>query len=192
MEQESLQWVIMGSGERRFERALNQAALRYPGKIAVRVRFNEQLSHRIEAGADMFLMPSRFEPCGLNQMYSLRYGTPPIVHGTGGLADTVVNAIEEAIARREATGFVFDTPIPEALAAAVRRALALYREPGLWRQLAVTGMRQDFSWERSASRYLDLYGQALRRLHTHFNGGAAFYYPVPWEYPWGRWVRWVD
>jgi starch synthase len=100
-------------------------------------------------------------------MYSLRYGTPPIVHGTGGLADTVVDATEEVIARGEATGFVFDTPTPEALAAAVRRALALYREPDLWRQLAVTGMRQDFSWERSASRYLDLYGQALRRLHTH-------------------------
>jgi starch synthase len=162
MEQETLQWVVLGSGERRFEQALHQAARRYPERIAVHIGYHEALAHRVEAGVDLFLMPSRFEPCGLNQMYSLRYGTLPIVHRTGGLADTVVDATEEAMARGVATGFVFDAPTPPALSEAVTRALRLYRRPELWRRLQVTGMRQDFSWESSASHYLDLYRQALQ------------------------------
>jgi starch synthase len=108
------------------------------------------------------VMPSRFEPCGLNQIYSLRYGTPPVVHRTGGLANTVVDASPDALKAGVATGFVFDEPTPAALAGAIHRALACYRQPRLWKSLQFRGMQQDFSWRRSAQQYLDLYRQAIR------------------------------
>jgi starch synthase len=108
-------------------------------------------------------MPSRFEPCGLNQLYSLRYGTVPVVHRTGGLADTVVDATAESLAAGSATGFVFDRPDAEALWSAIARALALWHQPGRgWERLAITGMRQDFSWATSARRYEELYEVAIR------------------------------
>jgi starch synthase len=110
-------------------------------------------------------MPSRFEPCGLNQLFSLRYGTVPVVHRTGGLADTVVDATDETIAAKSATGFVFDEPSSESLWGAIERALAHWRQPGKgWQQLAVTGMQQDYSWSASARRYVELYEVARR--HT--------------------------
>ena len=129
------------------------------------IGYDEGLSHRIEAAADLFLMPSRFEPCGLNQLYSLRYGTPPVVHRVGGLADTVVDANEENLAAGTATGFVFDAPAPAELTAAVERGLALYRKEESWRRLVRTAMAQDFGWARSAARYLELYRRVaeLRR-----------------------------
>ena len=123
--------------------------------------YNEGLAHRIEAGADCFLMPSRFEPCGLNQIYSLRYGTVPIVRRTGGLADTVVDLTPSTLRDHSATGFVFEDASPQALLNACERAVALYHKGASWAALATTGMRQDFSWQTSAAHYVDLYREAM-------------------------------
>jgi len=156
------QLALIGSGEKRFEQALYQFAHAYPNNISVFIGYNEPKAHRVEAGADMFLMPSRFEPCGLNQIYSLRYGTVPIVRHTGGLADTVIDATDENIASGSATGFVFEHPIADGLWWATERALRLYREhPDQWKQLITTGMKQDFSWKKSAQAYIDVYREAL-------------------------------
>lgn len=157
-----LQLVVLGSGETGYEESLRKQALRYPHRLAVRIGYDEGLAHRIEAGADMFLMPSRFEPCGLNQLYSLRYGTVPIVRHVGGLADTVVDATEENIKSGKATGIVFQDARAAALLGAVDRALQLRRDAARWKRIMLTGMRQDFSWDRSAAEYLQLY-ERLRR-----------------------------
>lgn len=153
------QLAVLGQGESRFEQALSALATAQRGAIAVRLGFDEGLAHRIEAGADLFLMPSRFEPCGLNQLYSMRYGTPPVVRRTGGLADSVRDP-DEAPAG-EATGFVFDAPEPAALLGAIRRALAAWRDPETWRRLQTNGMRADFSWDASARAYLEVYRRAI-------------------------------
>jgi starch synthase len=142
------QIAVLGSGDRDHERALRGLAARSPGRIAVQIGFDEELAHLIEAGADLFLMPSRYEPCGLNQLYSQRYGTPPVVRATGGLADTVTDGV---------TGFVFDEARSGALVEAVRRGLSAYREPGRWRDIQRAGMSRDFSWNAAARRYADLY-----------------------------------
>ena len=144
------QLAVLGRGERELEGVLAAAAARHPGRIALAIGFNEELAHLIEAGADLFVMPSRFEPCGLNQMYSQRYGTPPVVRATGGLADTVAD---------NETGFLFERAESSALAAAVRRALAARRDPGRWREIQRAGMRRDFSWRAAARRYADLYSR---------------------------------
>lgn len=157
-----LQLVVLGSGDRALEQRLQAAARTYPDRIAAQFGYSEELAHQIEAGADIFVMPSRFEPCGLNQIYSLRYGTVPVVHRTGGLANTVVDASLEALRAGVASGFVFDEPSPVALAEALTRALACYRSPRLWKQLTFHGMQQDFSWRRSAQQYLNLYRQAAQ------------------------------
>jgi starch synthase len=148
------QLALLGKGESAHEDALRALAARHPGRIAVEVRFSEDLAHAIEAGADLFLMPSRFEPCGLNQMYSQRYGTPPVARATGGLVDTIVDGV---------TGFLFEGAEPAALAAAVRRALAAYRDPVRWRRIQRAGMQCDFSWSAAARRYADLYARLARR-----------------------------
>ncbi|NWG86664.1 MAG: glycogen synthase GlgA [Hydrogenophilaceae bacterium] len=155
--EQGAQLVFLGSGEATLEFALHGLAARHPGQVATVIGYDEGLAHRIEAGADLFLMPSRFEPCGLNQMYSQRYGTPPIVHATGGLKDTVIDATPEALASGQATGFVFMESSAVALQAAVARALGLYRDAGAWKQLQVAGMKRDFSWEHSAQQYAELY-----------------------------------
>ncbi|MCX8048949.1 MAG: glycogen synthase GlgA [Methylohalobius sp.] len=155
------QFVFLGSGERDFEQGLLYWARRYPGQVAVHLGYDEALAHLVEAGADLFLMPSRFEPCGLNQMYSQRYGTVPIVHRTGGLADTVVDATPDRLANRAATGVSFEHPSVGALLEAVKRAWLLYSQPSLWHSLQQTGMLRDFSWRRSAAEYCWLYQQAL-------------------------------
>ncbi len=155
-----LQLAVVGSGDPAFEQALQEAAERHPHKMSLRLGYDEGLAHRVEAGADAFLMPSRFEPCGLNQLYSLRYGTPPIVHAVGGLADTVVDASPEALKEKRATGFCFYYASPEVLFHSVERALALYEKPALWEQLARTGMAQVFDWRSSARQYLQLYEEA--------------------------------
>ena len=147
------QIAALGKGEREQENALRALAARHPGRIAVRVGFDEDLAHTIEAGADVFLMPSRFEPCGLNQMYSQRYGTPPVARATGGLIDTVQDG---------ATGFLFERAERAELVAAVRRALTAYRDPARWIRIQRAGMLRDFSWAAPARRYADLY----RRLAT--------------------------
>jgi starch synthase len=140
-----------------YEQKLAQLAKRHPERVFVEIGYDEPLAHLIEAGADLFLMPSRFEPCGLNQMYSLRYGTPPVVYKTGGLADTVNDASEAALADASATGFVFDTPDVAAFLFAIHRALALFRQPSQWRRLQQSGMTQSFDWSESAGHYLSLY-----------------------------------
>jgi len=144
------QLAVLGQGERSLEGALAAAAARHPGRIALATGFDEELAHLIEGGADIFLMPSRFEPCGLNQMYSQRYGTPPVARATGGLVDTIVDG---------ETGFLFDRAEPAALAAAVRRAIAVWREPARWREVQRAGMGRDFSWRAAARQYAQLYSR---------------------------------
>lgn len=154
---EDVQLVVLGSGDKALAEALKGLAGDNPGRIGVYIGYDEALAHRIIAGADIFLMPSRYEPCGLNQMYSLRYGTIPIVRSTGGLADTVVDTTPETLQAGSATGFTFKEPTPAALASAIRRALFCYLDPKTWSQIQSTGMAQDFSWERSARAYADVY-----------------------------------
>ncbi|OGA54636.1 MAG: starch synthase [Betaproteobacteria bacterium RIFCSPLOWO2_12_FULL_63_13] len=151
------QLVVLGKGDRDYETRLLALAARHRDRVAVMVGFNEELAHLIEAGADMFLMPSRYEPCGMNQMYSLHYGTIPVVRATGGLVDSVVNCKPETLSSGTANGFVFDVASTEALLGAVSRALEGYRNPGIWRALQVAGMRRDFNWDASARRYLAIY-----------------------------------
>jgi len=157
------QVVILGTGEPAFEEAFRAASARFPQQLRAIIGFDEGLAHRIEAGADIFLMPSRFEPSGLNQLYSLRYGTPPVVRRTGGLADSIVDAMPENLHLGRANGFVFDDYTPEALVEAIERAVAAYRDPGVWWPLQQVGMRADFSWDSVAGRYLDLYEATVRR-----------------------------
>jgi starch synthase len=157
-----VQLVFMGNGEQRFGGALQEAARKNPGRVAVHVGYTEELAHRVEAGADMFLMPSRFEPCGLTQLYSMRYGTIPIVTRTGGLADTVIDACEANVASGRANGFVFDEATQPKLLDAVDRAVGCFAgSPDTWRRIATTGMAQEYSWTRSAGRYRDLYRGAV-------------------------------
>ena len=150
----AVQFVALGSGDARYEELLVDLAGQFPGQVEVRIGFDEPLAHRIEAGADVFLMPSRFEPCGLNQLYSLRYGTVPVVHATGGLDDTVV----EFDAREGlGTGFKFTPYTEEAFLAALRRAIDTRRDAATWQRLVTNGMSQDFSWQRAAREYARLY-----------------------------------
>ena len=166
------QLVVLGSGDSKLETAIEKAVLAHPRNIGARLGYDEALAHHIEAGADMFLMPSRFEPCGLNQIYSQRYGTVPIVRHTGGLADTVTDTTPETLEARTATGFSFAQPTAVALGATVRRALGCYREPETWQQIVCTGMKQDFSWKRSAELYLELYTAILARRATETRTGT--------------------
>jgi starch synthase len=158
-----LQLVILGAGEPDMERTLKTAMRRYPEKLSVRINFDEPLAHRIEAGADLFLMPSRYEPCGLNQMYSLRYGTVPIVRKTGGLADTVIDATPSQLEAGTANGFVFGPANWHALLTTVRLALKTYRDKNLWYRMMRAGMAADFSWDRSAKEYEKLYHLAVEK-----------------------------
>jgi starch synthase len=152
-------FVVIGAGEQPLEQQLRDLVARYPGRVFSHVGYSEQLAHLLEGGCDMFAMPSRYEPCGLNQMYSLRYGAPPVVRNTGGLADTVIDADPDNLARGTANGFVFDEATPAALQAALHRAFELFQRPKQWMRLIKTGMRTDFSWQQSAARYLELYQQ---------------------------------
>jgi starch synthase len=152
------QMVILGEGDREYHDQLKAFYERHRGRVGLYLGFHEGLAHVIEAGADLFLMPSRYEPCGLNQLYSLKYGTPPVVRATGGLADTVVNATEENIAQGTATGFSFYDYTADALYQTVKWALTLYRQrPHHFRQIMLMAMRQDWSWNRSAREYVALY-----------------------------------
>jgi starch synthase len=148
------QLAVLGTGSREYEAALRSLAARHPGRIGVAIGFDEALAHLIEAGSDLFLMPSRFEPCGLNQMYSLRYGTPPVARATGGLADTIAHG---------ETGFLFERAEGAALAEAVRDAVAAWRDTPRWRTMQRAGMARDFSWSGPARRYADLYSGLVSR-----------------------------
>ena len=159
--QRPVQLVILGTGQKKFETALKQLAVQYPEKLQVHIGYSESLSHLIEAGADVFLMPSRFEPCGLNQLYSLRYGTPPVVRHTGGLADSITHTNETTLQQKTANGFVFEKASTVDLLKTIDRALYYYAQPAIWKQIVKTGMRTDFSWQQSANAYLTLYREAL-------------------------------
>jgi len=155
--------AVLGSGDEGLEGALLSAAARHRGRMGIVIGYDEPLSHLMQAGADAILIPSRFEPCGLTQLYGLRYGCVPVVARTGGLADTVIDANEAALSAGVATGFQF-TPIDAAgLRQAIRRALAAWHQPGAWARLQSQGMKADVSWERSAKLYADLYSSLLAK-----------------------------
>ncbi|QZH76020.1 MAG: glycogen synthase GlgA [Erythrobacter sp.] len=149
--------ALLGSGDKAIEGELHKAMARHPGKIGIRIGYDEGLSHRLQAGADAILVPSRFEPCGLTQMYGLAYGCVPVVARTGGLADTVIDANPAALAAGVATGIQFDGVHYHALRSAIDRAVTLYRQPKQWRRLQQNGMKADFSWAASGRAYADLY-----------------------------------
>ena len=153
--------VILGSGLQRYAEFFRAAQSRYPDRVCFRQGFDDGLAHRIEGGCDLFLMPSRYEPCGLNQMYSLRYGTPPLVRAVGGLADSVQ---EFDPLTRQGTGFLFQSYQSGEMVAALRHAISIWKHVELWRQLQVNGMRCDFSWRLSADRYELLYAEARERV----------------------------
>ncbi|MBL6751956.1 MAG: glycogen synthase, partial [Nevskia sp.] len=152
-----VQVAVLGSGEPGQEQAWREWMQRAAGRVGVRIAYEERLAHLIEAGADLFLMPSRYEPCGLNQMYSQRYGTVPVVRRVGGLADTVVSADDETLRAGTATGVSFDHADNGGIVYGVGRALELYRDPPAWRALQAAGMRRDFSWGAAARAYQLLY-----------------------------------
>jgi starch synthase len=155
--QTDARFALIGAGHSYFEQRLLELAQQHPERVFVYIGYDEQLAHLLEAGADIFMMPSRFEPCGLNQMYSLHYGTPPIVLHTGGLADTVVDANQANLQHGNANGFVFYEPTTSALQGTLLRAIDSFAQPRVWQQLQATGMNQDFGWEQSAKQYLNLY-----------------------------------
>ena len=157
------QLVLLGSGDVEMQRIALDLSHHYSGKISAYVGFNEALSHLIEAGADIFLMPSRFEPCGLNQMYSQRYGTPPVVHATGGLIDTVLDCNAISLKQGVASGFVFHNMDTSSLLATVRRAATAYHDKKIWRALQHDCMAKNFGWNQSATAYHDIYTQLIRR-----------------------------
>jgi len=150
--------VILGSGDESIQEALRKTSRNNPGRVGLTVGFDEQLAHRIMGGADLLLIPSRYEPCGLTQMYALRYGTVPVVRATGGLDDTIVSFNKTT---GDGTGFKFTAYQPQALLSAIEGAVDLFGEVKLWKKLRTNGMEADFSWDRSARSYLDLYRSAV-------------------------------
>jgi starch synthase len=153
-----VQWAILGTGDEPYHRLLQRLSANHPNKVAVRLEFSDRLAHQIEAGSDMFVMASRYEPCGLNQLYSLRYGAVPIVHRTGGLADTITDANPHTLAEMTANGFDFTVYDVDHLEQAMNRACQIYsHDRPHWEQLVTTGMGQDWSWRHSAQRYVELY-----------------------------------
>jgi starch synthase len=155
-----LSLVVLGEGEARYVQFFRRLARRFPGRVGLRRGHDEELAHLIEAGADIFLMPSRYEPCGLNQMFSLRYGTIPVVRRTGGLADSV-EPFDPLTG--EGTGFVFDEFTPQALSRAMEQALETYRDGAAWRRLMSNAMSRDFSWKTQAGKYVELYERLIAR-----------------------------
>ncbi len=155
-----LQMVILGTGDPKYHEMLEKIGKKNPSKLSVNLRFDNKLAHLIEAGSDMFLMPSRFEPCGLNQMYSLKYGTVPVVRETGGLADTVDDYDEKT---GKGTGFVFSKYSKSAMMEAVKRAVSTFADKKSWMKIQKAGMQKDFSWDNSARKYMELYKKALSR-----------------------------
>ena len=162
-----LQLVVLGTGEPELETRFQVLQARYPHRIGLRLGFDEGLAHRIEGGADMFVMPSRYEPCGLSQLYSLRYGTVPIVRKTGGLADTVLPLPPKSRHAKHATGFHITADTAVALLAAMRRAVGVYQDRSMWEQLVAAGMTTDMSWARSANAYDRLFVSLVREGPPH-------------------------
>ena len=155
--------AVLGSGDRALEAELVAAGMRHPGRVGVRIGYDEALSHRMQAGGDAILIPSRFEPCGLTQLYGLAYGCVPVVSRTGGLADTVIDANLAALATGSATGVQFNAVNYDAFAEAIDRTIALYRDRAAWHHIQWAGMKSDFSWGRSGKTYADLYAQLVEQ-----------------------------
>ncbi|HYL68949.1 MAG TPA: glycogen synthase GlgA [Candidatus Limnocylindria bacterium] len=166
---ENLALVVLGTGQPEYEKLFKELADKYSGRVGVKIGFDNALAHKIEAGADMFLMPSRYEPCGLNQIYSLRYGTVPLVRATGGLDDTIQNFDAKS---HQGTGFKFEDYMGKALLQSVRAALKAYRDQKSWRALQTNGMAKDFSWKTSAASYVTLY-EAARRTRIPRAAGTS-------------------
>ncbi|MDH3253278.1 MAG: glycosyltransferase, partial [Ignavibacteria bacterium] len=156
----NVQLVVLGTGERKYHDMLTKAAKKHPETIAVDLSFNEKLAHLIEAGSDMFLMPSRYEPCGLNQIYSLRYGTVPVVRATGGLEDTIEDYNPSS---GSGTGFKFTKYDSTEMMKAIQRAVKVFADEGAWKRIMKNGMGKDFSWESSAKKYIQLYRSLARK-----------------------------
>lgn len=155
---QDIQFVLLGTGEPFYHELFKKIGGEYPTKTGINITFNNQLAHEIEAGADMFLMPSLYEPCGLNQLYSLKYGTVPVVRKTGGLADSIIDASPETIAKGTGTGFVFEKYEADALLYTIKRAVDLFaRDKKAWRKIQSIGMAKDYSWDASAKKYSALY-----------------------------------
>src|SRR2546426_811377 len=166
---EDLSIVALGAGEPKHEQLFRELATRFPGKIGVKIAYDNAVAHKIEAGSDMFLMPSRYEPCGLNQIYSLKYGTVPVVRATGGLDDT----IEPFDARTGyGTGFKFEAYSGQALLACLRQALRTFHNEKAWRQIQANGMAKDFSWHASAAEYVRLY-ESARKARNQMAAGTS-------------------
>ena len=163
IEQHGCQLAVLGSGDATLEQGYRDLAQRFPNQVSVTIGYNEALSHQIMAGCDIFIMPSRFEPCGLNQMYGLRYGTPPVVTNTGGLADSVQDSNEISLANQSATGFVMQKAEPKALLSTVERALSYYRNQEIWKKIQSNGMRQNLDWSKSAQAYMQMYQAMLNK-----------------------------
>lgn len=157
------QFVFLGTGEREYERFVKNLAKQYPNRVAGLIRFDEELAHKIEAGADLFLMPSEFEPCGLNQMYSMLYGTLPVVHAVGGLADSVTPTTEKTLKNKTATGFSFKKYDVESFLEAFGQGLKTYRDQQTWQKVQHNAMTQDLSWTNSAKNYTKIYKRAVAR-----------------------------
>lgn len=158
---EKVQFAIVGTGDRALEKQLEALAKKFPDSVGVKIAYSEPWAHLAIAGADGFLMPSRFEPCGLTQLYSLRYGTLPIVHNVGGLADTVTDASDSNLKSKSATGFVFNEDSGAALATSIRQALKLYKDKRSWKAMQQTAMKHDYSWNSAAESYIELYQSVL-------------------------------
>lgn len=156
-----IQIVLLGTGDEKYHNLFTALQKKYPKKLAALLEFNNQMAHLIEAGSDMFLMPSRYEPCGLNQLYSLRYGTIPIVRKTGGLADTIENANPS---KGTGNGFVFTRYDAREMLNTIKFACEVYRDKNVWEIMMLRGMRQDFSWDASAKKYVELYKRAMEKI----------------------------
>jgi starch synthase len=154
------QYVILGTGERKYHELFTELSKKFPKSFSIRIAYDDKLAHLIEAGADMFLMPSRYEPCGLNQLYSLKYGTVPIVRGVGGLEDTI---IDYTTTPDSGTGFKFYDYSKDAMLVAIKNALSIYEDKHAWISLIKRCMEADFSWERSAREYAGLYKKAIEK-----------------------------
>jgi starch synthase len=162
-------WIIIGGGEPEYEKVLKYMAYYYPDKVYIQIGYNNELAHLIEAGADIFLMPSRYEPCGLNQIYSLKYGTVPVVRKTGGLADTIQDWNELlAHGLETGTGYSFNDYSQEALIHTIKRAVHDFDIKSVWNKIQLNGMNKDYSWKRSAEKYINLYEKAVSNRQTNF------------------------
>jgi starch synthase len=158
--------AVLGTGEAALEGKFRTAAARHPGRIGLAIGYDEKLSHLLQGGADAILIPSRFEPCGLTQLYGLAYGCVPVAARTGGLADAIIDANEAALINGVATGILFDEVNGESLIEGVRRTVALFEQKDVWRQIQQQGMRADFSWKRVGARYAELYQKVLADAAT--------------------------